>query len=126
MVDGLWLLLGFGDKVQFDCNFEFTPTGLVNFVRFSWLDVFDRCFAVLVNNILPADLMGILTAQRVGNTLMQLKLDLLTPIRNIRVINALHKHSPRMRVVGGGTFRLWVRLGIEGLCCCAVDEGSED
>jgi hypothetical protein len=57
---------------------------------------------------------------------MQFELHLLAPVCNIRIIDSLHKYSPRVCVVFRSSWRLWVRIVVEEPGCCAVDEGAED
>lgn len=49
----------------------------------------------------------------VGDTVVQLKMNLLAPICNICVVDAFYKHCPGMSVVGGGAFGLGIGLGVE-------------
>jgi hypothetical protein len=62
----------------------------------------------------------------IWDTLVQLELYLLAPIRDIRIVNALDKHRPRMRVICGHAFWFWIRDGIERFGSSAIDKGSED
>lgn len=53
------------------------------------------------------------TPQMVRNTVMQLEMNLFTPISDIRVINTLHKDGPGVSMVSGGAFRLGVCFWVE-------------
>ena len=57
---------------------------------------------------------GAHTPQVVRDTVMQLEMDLFAPIRDIRIIDAFYEHGPGVSMVGGGAFRLGVRLRVEG------------
>jgi hypothetical protein len=54
------------------------------------------------------------TPQMIGDTVVQLEVNFLAPVCNIRIVHALHEHGPRVSMVCGGAFWLWVRLGVEG------------
>ena len=57
---------------------------------------------------------------------MQLELHLLQPVRDIRVIHALNKHRPAMRMICRDTFWFGILDRIEWAGCCAKDEGTQD
>jgi len=57
---------------------------------------------------------------------MELKLYFLAPVRNIGIINALHKHGPRMRMIRRAVCGFGVRIWIKESSCGTVDEWPED
>ena len=56
---------------------------------------------------------------------MQFELHLLAPVCNIRIIDSLHKYSPRVGVIFRRSWWFWVCLVIEEPGSCAVDKWTE-
>ena len=76
MPEGLCLFVGFGDEIEFDLDFELTPSGLGDFERGS-LD----------------------SAERVGICLMQFELHFFEPIRYVFAVYTFDVNRPSVSVV---------------------------
>jgi hypothetical protein len=66
------------------------------------------------------------TSEWVGDGLVEFELHFLEPVCDVRVVYALHKDRPRVRVIGGRSLGLRIRDWIERLRGCAKDERSVD
>lgn len=92
----LRFLRGFGNKVEFDDDFEFSPAGFRHFKG-----------------------RGFDGTQRVGVSLVQLKLHFFQPVGDVLTVHSSDIDGPLMRMVGvdaGGSV-----VGVKGLGDAAID-----